>query len=311
MNPYDVRENARMTELDALDHALVRALQDDARQTNRDLAAAVHAAPSTSSERVRALRATGVIRGYHADVALEALGRRVQALIAVRIRPPSREHIEAFRDWAGACRRPSASSSSRAATTSCSTSPCPTPTRCTPSSSTGSPSAARSPTCARRSSTSTSAGRCSSRSVRIPEPDNHCASAILAYVQASSRRAGIAEELAAELLELWHHLMRGASQQLYGLIADARPLDHADEDAPRARRLRPRGLRQGARRPPRPLAPGRQPHGRRLLRRGWLERREDPTDRRMKRVGITPDGRKVIHRIETPASPASSSTPPR
>src|SRR5215213_5388110 len=91
-----------MTELDALDRALVRALQDDARQTNRDLAAAVHAAPSTSSERVRALRATGVIRGYHADVALEALGRRVQALIAVRVRPPSRENIEAFRDWAAA-----------------------------------------------------------------------------------------------------------------------------------------------------------------------------------------------------------------
>src|SRR3954468_2904055 len=66
-----------MTELDALDHAIVRGLQDDARQTNRDLAAAVHAAPSTSSERVRALRATGVIRGYHADVALEALGRWV------------------------------------------------------------------------------------------------------------------------------------------------------------------------------------------------------------------------------------------
>jgi DNA-binding MarR family transcriptional regulator len=36
-----------------------------------------------------------------------------------------------------------------------------------------------------------------------------------------------------------------------------------------------------------------------LLRRGWLERREDPADRRMKRVGITPDGRKVIDRIET------------
>src|SRR4051794_21085395 len=69
--------------------------------TNRDLAAAVHVSPSTSSERVRGLRGTGVIRGYHADVALEALGRRVQALIAVTIRPPSREHIEAFRDWAG------------------------------------------------------------------------------------------------------------------------------------------------------------------------------------------------------------------
>jgi len=36
-----------------------------------------------------------------------------------------------------------------------------------------------------------------------------------------------------------------------------------------------------------------------LLRRGWLERREDLHDRRMKRVGITPDGREVVDRIET------------
>jgi DNA-binding Lrp family transcriptional regulator len=86
--------------LDQLDRAPLRELQDDARQTNRDLAAAVHVSTSTSSERVRALRARGVVRGYHADVALEALGRRVQALIAVTIRPPSREHIEGFRDWA-------------------------------------------------------------------------------------------------------------------------------------------------------------------------------------------------------------------
>jgi len=78
----------------------LRALQDDARRTNRDLAAAVHVSTSTSSERVRGLRARGVIRGYHADIALEALGREVQALIAVRIRPPSRRNIEAFRDWA-------------------------------------------------------------------------------------------------------------------------------------------------------------------------------------------------------------------
>jgi DNA-binding Lrp family transcriptional regulator len=89
-----------MIELDSLDLALLRELQDDARQTNRDLAAAVHVSPSTSSERVRALRGSGVIRGYHADVDLPALGRRVQALTAVTIRPPSRENIEAFRDWA-------------------------------------------------------------------------------------------------------------------------------------------------------------------------------------------------------------------
>src|SRR3954463_11531652 len=90
-----------MESLDPVDHAILRALQDDARTTNRALAAAAHVSTSTSSERVRALRATGVVRGYHADVALEALGRHVQALIAVRIRPPSRENLESFRDWAG------------------------------------------------------------------------------------------------------------------------------------------------------------------------------------------------------------------
>jgi DNA-binding Lrp family transcriptional regulator len=87
-------------ELDATDLAILRELQDDARQTNRELAGAVHVSPSTSSERVRALRETGVIRGYHADIALEALGRDVQALTAVTIRPPTRKNIEGFRNWA-------------------------------------------------------------------------------------------------------------------------------------------------------------------------------------------------------------------
>lgn len=56
--------------------------------------------PSTSLERVRSLRERGVISGYRAEVNLEAIGRPVQALIAVRIRPPSRPVIEGFREWA-------------------------------------------------------------------------------------------------------------------------------------------------------------------------------------------------------------------
>src|SRR3954462_7292319 len=90
---------AAHSELDSVDRAILRALQDDARQTNRELAAAVHVAPSTSSERVKALRADGVIRGYHADIDFGALGRHVQALTAVTIRPPTRENVEAFRRW--------------------------------------------------------------------------------------------------------------------------------------------------------------------------------------------------------------------
>ncbi len=91
--------NSAFAALDATDHAILRALQDDARQTNRELAAAVHVSPSTSSERVRALRAEAVIRGYHADIDFGALGRHVQALTAVTIRPPTRENVEAFRSW--------------------------------------------------------------------------------------------------------------------------------------------------------------------------------------------------------------------
>lgn len=85
--------------LDELDAALLRRLQNNARETNRDIAEAVDVAPSTSLERIRSLRHRDVIRGFHADVDLQALGRPVQALIAVRIRPPSRAYIEAFRDW--------------------------------------------------------------------------------------------------------------------------------------------------------------------------------------------------------------------
>jgi DNA-binding Lrp family transcriptional regulator len=86
--------------LDAIDHALLAALQNDARQTNRDLAAAAQVSPSTSSQRLQALRRAGVIRGCHADVDPAALGRHVQALTAVTIRPPSRRNHHSFRTWA-------------------------------------------------------------------------------------------------------------------------------------------------------------------------------------------------------------------
>lgn len=88
--------------MDELDAAILRELQSDARKTNRDVAAAVGISPTTALERTRALRARGVIRGASLELDLAAIGRGVQALVAVRIRPPSRDVIEAFRDWAAA-----------------------------------------------------------------------------------------------------------------------------------------------------------------------------------------------------------------
>ncbi|MFL6145392.1 MAG: Lrp/AsnC family transcriptional regulator [Labedaea sp.] len=88
-----------MASLDKLDTAILRELQRDARRTNRDIAATVGVSPSTALERTRSLYARGIVRGAALNVDLPAIGRPVQALIAVRIRPPSREVIEAFRDW--------------------------------------------------------------------------------------------------------------------------------------------------------------------------------------------------------------------
>lgn len=86
-----------MAVMDQIDAAIVRELQRDGRQTNRELARGLGIAPSTCLERVRSLRQRGVITGYHAAVDLAALDRRLQALIAVQARPLSREVIDSFK----------------------------------------------------------------------------------------------------------------------------------------------------------------------------------------------------------------------
>lgn len=88
--------------MDELDSALVAALQADGRRSNRELAAQLRVAPSTSLERTRSLRSRGVIAGYHAEADLTALGRPVQAMIFVRLRPQSRAIMHGFRDFVAA-----------------------------------------------------------------------------------------------------------------------------------------------------------------------------------------------------------------
>src|SRR5690349_10343949 len=89
--------DARIPYMDELDSAIIRLLQTDARQSNRELARRLGVAPSTCLERVRALTRRGVIRGYHADIDPAALNRGVQAMVAVRVRPPSRDVINSFK----------------------------------------------------------------------------------------------------------------------------------------------------------------------------------------------------------------------
>jgi DNA-binding Lrp family transcriptional regulator len=82
--------------VDAIDRAMLEVLAQDARITNQRLAERVGVAPSTALARLRSLRDRGVIRGFHAEVDLAALGRPLQALIAVRLTVHARDEIDAF-----------------------------------------------------------------------------------------------------------------------------------------------------------------------------------------------------------------------
>jgi DNA-binding Lrp family transcriptional regulator len=86
----------RSSALDDVDLAILEALAEDARIPNNRLAERLGIAPSTCLARVRALRKSGVLRGFHADVDLAALGRPLQAMVAVRLTVHHREEIEAF-----------------------------------------------------------------------------------------------------------------------------------------------------------------------------------------------------------------------
>ena len=82
--------------LDEIDRAILRALVDNARVSNKDLAEKAGIAQSTCLARVRALREAGIIRGYHADVDPNALGHDLQAMIAIRLQPHARGAMAQF-----------------------------------------------------------------------------------------------------------------------------------------------------------------------------------------------------------------------
>ena len=79
--------------LDEVDRVILRELERDGRISNKDLATIAGVAPSTCHARVRLLRETGVLRGFHAQVDPEAVGRGLQAMIAVRLQAAARSRL--------------------------------------------------------------------------------------------------------------------------------------------------------------------------------------------------------------------------
>jgi DNA-binding Lrp family transcriptional regulator len=88
-------------ELDSVDWALLQELQKDARQTNKALAETVGVAPSTCLERIRELRARGVITGFRAEVDPAAIGRPMEAILSIQQRGSHRKTTEALLEKGG------------------------------------------------------------------------------------------------------------------------------------------------------------------------------------------------------------------
>jgi DNA-binding MarR family transcriptional regulator len=107
------------------------------------------------------------------------------------------------------------------------------------------------------------------------------------------------DALAASLLELWQHILRGGLgrtfTELEGLglgLPQLKTLDALDlyDGEPTVKDLAETlGL----------SLPGMSRNVDDLQRRGLLERREDEHDRRMKRLRLTDEGRTVLHRVNS------------
>jgi Lrp/AsnC family leucine-responsive transcriptional regulator len=75
--------------LDATDREIIRALAGNARMSYRELGERVSLSANAAADRVRRLVESGVIAGFRAIVDPAAEGRRLVALIDVRIAGPS------------------------------------------------------------------------------------------------------------------------------------------------------------------------------------------------------------------------------
>lgn len=85
-------------ELDRTDYALLRLLQQDARLSNKQLAASAGLAQSTCHERLRRLWSAGVLTGTRANVDPASFGYRVSAFFMIGTSRHERQTIDSLLD---------------------------------------------------------------------------------------------------------------------------------------------------------------------------------------------------------------------
>lgn len=81
--------------MDEKNRKIVALLEEDARLGYGDIGKVVGLAGSSVHDRVRKLEKAGIIRGYRADVDLEAVGLPISAIVSLALRPSSPTDVPA------------------------------------------------------------------------------------------------------------------------------------------------------------------------------------------------------------------------
>lgn len=82
--------------MDAIDRKIIRALQQDGRISNQDLADRVGLSPSPCLRRVRNLENAGVITGYSASIDQERYGLPIDVFVSISLENQRDEALQAF-----------------------------------------------------------------------------------------------------------------------------------------------------------------------------------------------------------------------
>jgi DNA-binding Lrp family transcriptional regulator len=88
-------------DIDRTDFAILRLLMNDARLSNKEIAAAVGLAPSSCHERMKSLKTRGILLGAHADVNLKALGLMLEVVLFVQLAKLKRQTVDKFLQMTG------------------------------------------------------------------------------------------------------------------------------------------------------------------------------------------------------------------
>jgi Lrp/AsnC family leucine-responsive transcriptional regulator len=93
-----LERNPRIRSLDAVDSAILRELQEDARRPFAEIGKAVSLSATTVAERIRRLEQEGVIEGYQVKLSAAKLGYPVTAFILARPNGPDVRFIKVARE---------------------------------------------------------------------------------------------------------------------------------------------------------------------------------------------------------------------